>query len=467
MSESQTWDVPCYVCGHKLGSNKTTCGQAQAGKKAVKFPPCKWAHTDDKYVRKALAAAAVAEEQKKKEQEEAQATMVRYHAGQIDFDEIPEGMPLATDANFGAQDFDGAEVERAVNDGSGEEGDGGRGDAVDTAAGAPAPASATTAQGNGGKTQKHTKWSSTTRTIFYKCIQSKDPFHTGHKDKTPAWEEIAKAMQEATRHLGNTAEGDLRCYGNGKTLQVFYGRMKRSYKEHDEDDKHSGTAGRQDEEDDKDPSAKMKKEEREQLFACIDLEKSADLQVQLKRDASKSFDFMKNGVVNDFVVECATKDEKVNTKLVKELSSRLRQAKMRKLAFEASNKGGTYTYTAEDMENFRLWDKVREAHPDLPEGECIDDDVSASKRGGHLVAALQDLAAQGAQLRQHFTPMSPSDFASEFFKAKRAHAEATKLTLKAKLEMVDGDVRDGTITQVEAQAIKKKIKDEHYTFGSP
>ena len=94
MSESQTWDVPCYVCGHKLGSNKATCGQAQAGKKAVKFPPCQWAHTDEKYVRKAMAAAAVAEEQKRKEQEDAQETMARYHAGKIDFAEIPEGMPM-------------------------------------------------------------------------------------------------------------------------------------------------------------------------------------------------------------------------------------------------------------------------------------------------------------------------------------------------------------------------------------
>ncbi len=92
-----------------------------------------------------MAAAAVAEEQKRKEQEDAQETMARYHAGQIDFAEIPEGMPLATDDNFGAPDFDDAEGQRDVNDGSGEESDGGRGDAVDTAAGAPAPGSAAVA----------------------------------------------------------------------------------------------------------------------------------------------------------------------------------------------------------------------------------------------------------------------------------------------------------------------------------
>jgi hypothetical protein len=185
----------------------------------------------------------------------------------------------------------------------------------------------------------------------------------------------------------------------------------------------------------------------------------------MKRDASKSYDFIKNGVVNDFVVECASKDDKVKPKLVKELSSRLRQAKMRKLAFEESNKGGTYT--AEDMETFRLWDKVRETDQELPVGEDIDADIPASKKGGHLVTALKELTAQGAQLRQHFMPMSPSDFASEFFKAKRAHGEAAKLTLKQKLEMVEVDVGDGTITHAEGEAFKKRIKEEHYTFASP
>lgn len=457
MSDSPTWDVPCYVCGLKLGSNKATCGQAQPGKKAVKFPPCKWAHTDDKYVRRAFAEAAADAARKRKEEEEERETYARYQAGGIDFSE-GSGRAEDTEAIFLEEQGDGYDV---GDDGAGEGGDetgGGAADAV------YATGSAAKAQDNSGKTQKHTKWTSLTRTMFYKCIQNKDPFHTGHKDKTQAWESIATAMQDATRHLMETAEGDLRCYGNGKTLQVFYGRMKRSYKEHDEDDKHSGGAGRLVEDD---PTAKMKKEEREQLFACIELEKSADVQVQMKRDASKSYEFMKNGVVNDFVVECACKDDKVKPKLVKELSSRLRLAKMRKLAFEESNKGGTYTYTAADMENFRLWDKIRETDKELPVGEDIDANIPVSKKGGLLVTALKELTSQGTQLRQHFTPLSPSDFASEFFKAKRAHAEATKLTLKQKLEMVQSDVADGTITHAEGEAFAKKIKEQHYTFASP
>ncbi len=175
-------------------------------------------------------------------------------------------------ANFFEDHRDG---DNAGDDGAGEGGDDLGGGAAEAA---HATGLAAKAQDIGGKTQKHTKWTSMTRTMFYKCIQNKDPFHTGHKDKNPAWEGIATAMQDATRHLAETAEGDLRCFANGKTLQVFYGRMKKSYKERDEDDKHSGTAGRQDEDD---PTAKIKKEESEQLFACMDLEKSADVQVQM------------------------------------------------------------------------------------------------------------------------------------------------------------------------------------------
>lgn len=453
---AQTWDVACYVCGHKLGSNKANCGRAEpgSGKRAVKFPPCKWAHTDEKYVRKAFAEAAAAEDRKKKEEEERKATLQRYHNGQIDFCERQDGEEedfFSEGAGVGVFALDPKEDER--KDGSAA---GAASDNHGVAGGAAA------ASDKGGKTPKHTKWTSMTRTMFYKCIQNKDPFHTGHKDKTPAWADIAEAMQKATRHLSETSEGDLRCFANGKTLQVFYGRNKRDYK--DDDDKHSGGAGQHEQDD---PTAQMKREERKELVACMELEKSADDQAQLKRDATKSFDYMKNGVVNDFVVDCAKKDEKVKPKLIKELASRLRQAKMRKLAFEEANKGGTYTYTPQDMENFRLWDNVRETFTELPEAENIDGDIPASKKGGHLVTALQELTAQGAQLRQHFTPMSPSQFAAEFFKAKRAHAEETKMTLKQKLQVVADDVADGSIEQDEASAIIKRIKAEHYTFGSP
>ena len=482
MSDSQTWDVPCYVCGFKLGTNKAKCGQAEGGKRAVKYPPCAWAHTDEKYVRTAFARAAEAEEQKKKQEEEIAEAKARYERGEMDFeeDDTQADQNQVRTHEFINLSGGGADASEAPASGGGDVGGqagvakGGIGGDAGTQSqkskgGKPGKQTTKAAQEqsedkDGGTTGKHTKWTSTTRTMLYKCIQNKDPFHTAHKEKAKVWDDIAAAMRESTKLMVNTAEGDTRCHAqNGKTLTVFYTREKKHYldKDRDEDDKHSGTAGGADDEDDS-PDAKKRKEERKELHACIELEKSADEFVQAKRDANKSLELMKNGVVNDFIVACAAKDPKVKPFLVKELSSRLRAAKMRKMLFEKTNKDGVYTYTAEDMENFRLWDEVRETDPQLPEAEDIDGDIPASKKGGQLVAALQSLTAQGAQLRQHFTPMSPGEFASEFFKAKRSHAEATKVTLKQQLQMVDDDVAEKTITKEEGESFKKKIKDEHY-----
>ena len=91
MSDSQTWDVACNVCGFKLGSNKKECGKAKDGKKAVKFPPCIWAHTDEKYVRR---AHAVAEEKRKNDEEkeqEAREAYARYLKGDMEFTEDNTG----------------------------------------------------------------------------------------------------------------------------------------------------------------------------------------------------------------------------------------------------------------------------------------------------------------------------------------------------------------------------------------
>jgi hypothetical protein len=172
---------------------------------------------------------------------------------------------------------------------------------------------------------------------------------------------------------------------------------------------------------------------------------------------------MKNGIVNDFVIGCAVKDEKVRPKVVKELASRLRQAKMRKIAFESQNKGATYTYSAKDLENFGYWDTLKAQVQDMPNLDDLDDTAPAQKGGTALAKALQDVSAQSAAARASFTPMSPQAFAEAFYAAKRAQT----LTLKQKLECVDADVAEGVITPAEAEVYKKSIKDSHYSFSSP
>jgi hypothetical protein len=42
------WNIPCYVCGHLLGSNKEECGKS--GAKKHPRPPCVWAASDNTIV---------------------------------------------------------------------------------------------------------------------------------------------------------------------------------------------------------------------------------------------------------------------------------------------------------------------------------------------------------------------------------------------------------------------------------
>jgi hypothetical protein len=445
----QTWDVNCHVCGFKLGSNKQHCGQGGSGGRKVKMPPCRWAHTDDKIVRKAFAVARAAAELEEQEQKQQQETMARYQRGEINFDEPDTTEPLPHNDPGNVCDYNSAE-----------EGDGEQAAEPPTSGAAakhPAEPPGDPPQAKKPKSG-HTKWTSMTRTMLWKCIQQKDPFHAS--DKGATWQIVADCMQQSTADLHDTADGDLRVAANGKTLTVFYKRWKENFKDHEGDDKHSGCTGEKKAET---ADEKLKKDERLQLAACVELERSAEAAVDDRRASIKTHENLKNGIVNEFVINCAVKDEKVRPKVVKELASLLRQAKMRKMAFEEQHKGATYTYTQKDIENFGHWEKLKSQVQDMPDVDDLDDTVPAQKGGKALAKALQDVTAQSAAARASFTPISPAAFAEAFFAAKRAQI----LTLKQKLDRVDADMAEGVITPAEAEIYKKAIKDSHYSFASP
>jgi hypothetical protein len=441
-----TWDVKCHVCGFKLGTNKEYCGQGGAGGRKTRNPPCVWAHTDEKIVRRAFAFAKAAADEEEEKQRELQETMAKYAQGFINFDEPEDHQHEGSVNNADSHQYE--EEERTY--------------APPPAASSPSRHPAPSLQEPEAKKAKsgHTKWTSTTRTMLFKCIQQKDPFHAS--DKGATWQIIADHMQQSTASLDDTADGDLRVVSNGKTLSVFFKRMRDAYKERDGDDKHSGGTGDKQAETVDD---KQKKDERVQLAACIELERAADVAVEDRRASIKTHDNLKNGIVNEVVINCALKDEKVRIKVVKELASRLRQAKMRKMAFESQNKDATYTYTAKDLEEFGHWEKLKKEVHDMPDLDDLDDTAPAQKAGTALAKALHDVSAQCASARATFTPISPSAFAQAFFEAKKAHTQV--LTLKQKLQVVDTDMDEGTITAEEASIYKKRIKELHYSFGSP
>jgi hypothetical protein len=294
-------------------------------------------------------------------------------------------------------------------------------------------------------TENKTQWTHVTRTMLWRCIQKHDPFNA--KAKGDQWDLIAESMIKATQNMKNEPDGDLSVYGNGRSVQMFYKRCSENLKRASAGEKHSGVAGKSD-----NPA---KQEENNQLSACIELERSAKEIQDTKREVNHVYDKLSKGEVNDFIVDTAIKNEKTRPKLAKVLASRLREAKMRKMAFESTNKGGTYTYSATDLENFAHWAKLKSADPDLRDDSEIE--TSSAPRGGGLAAAINSMCERLPSV-QALTPMSPVAFAEAFFNAKRASIPS----LKEKLAAVDADAAEGLLNAEEVTFYKKRIKEAHY-----
>lgn len=181
-----------------------------------------------------------------------------------------------------------------------------------------------------------------------------------------------------------------------------------------------------------------------------------------KREAANVYDKLAKGEVNDFIIDAAISNDKVRPKLVKVLASRLREAKLRKLAFEQANKGSLYTYTALDLKNFEHWDRVKAECPDVKDpSDCDSGDVSGAGRGGSTAKAIQAMVDKLPSVHA-MTPPPPSEFAAAFFNAKRACVP----TLKEKLAAIDADHADGLLTEEEVTFYKAKIKHAHYLGSS-
>jgi len=461
MSSSEVWEVACYVCGFKLGSNKEKCG---AGNKKVKNPPCKWAHTDSAIVSKCFRFA----QQKAKDEEDQQKLdaqlQIDYENGSLqpNFDE-PEHAVDREQREREERERKEVDEELALVDRvtfnlgkrTREERDG------DVVLQDKPPQKRDTIQTEDKSKEEEkgkTKWNCKTRTMFFKCILKFDPFSS--PDKGKVWDRIADEMHKATATLVDTEDGDFRCYSNGKSLNVYYTRRQKKQKENEDGEKHSGVAGKEE----SDPSLK---EERIQLAACIELERSAKEVVEQKREDKKAYDTLRNGEVNDMVIACAVSNVAVRTKAVKVLASRLRAAKMRKSTWELANKNGKYTYTQADLMDFEQWRQMRVHDGTLPidptDGETSETATGTAPRGGALansITQMLDRMPTAAQMQ----PVSPQDFANAFWTARSEHETRTKLSLKEKLALVDNDVADNTITKEEGETFKEAIKKEHYKF---
>ena len=297
-----------------------------------------------------------------------------------------------------------------------------------------------------------TRWNTLNRTTFFKCIQKYDPFN--NSDKGATWDHIAQQMYESTERLKDTDDGDFRVYSNGKGLAVYYKRCKDRHKKMEAEGQ-SGHAGKGDD------VTPEREEERQQLAGCIEAERSAKEGLERKREAKSGYDELRKGEVNDMIIALASQHENIKNKAVTVLASKLRAAKMRKIAFEQTNKDGKYTYGADDMANFDFWKKLKAIDTDLPddptEGVC-----TVEKGGGKMAVAITHLTETLASAAKQVQPMNASDFALAFFTAKRAHERDGALSLQEKLKRVETDVAAKVISAAKGEEVKNKIIDAHY-----
>ena len=171
------------------------------------------------------------------------------------------------------------------------------------------------------------------------------------------------------------------------------------------------------------------------------------------------------GFLNDAMIQAAEGKEVVQTKLLKVLASRVRDAKIRASVWEQTNKGQKYTYTPLDLKNAQDYKKCKDTFDPNGKDATDSDTAGTANRGGHMAAAIESLAAKLPSAAA-FNITSAGDFATQFFEAKRKHDAQSTLTLAQKLAQVDDQFTQGIFDAEEVNVYKKQIKDAHFALLS-
>ena len=463
-----TYDVECYMCGQQLGTNAATCGM-RSGSKRHRRPPCVWAASDNCIVQRCISEA---KNKRQRAEEEREQLQERLRTGWVpDFSEPVEEGGAGVAAGGGGAGVTGSLTEadcKAFADQATESIEEANAlllqlqqsehqppappaPAAPPLATAPAPAAAVaTSDRDRDRVGKKTNWNHTNKLMLWQAIQKYDPFSAAVKKDR--WQFIADQMYDSTVINKRTPDGDFCVYTDGHGISVFFTRsVERMQRETAAEGTNSGQAGA--------TICAETRAEFVQLQACRDLEQNAKEAQNDKRQTKNLLASLKDNEVNDALIEAAAGKEQVQLKLLKVLASRVRDAKIRASVWEQSNKGQKYTYTEADLKNVADYKTCKTRFD--PNGKDATDSDTASMRGGHMAAAIEQLAAK-LPTASTFNVTSASEFATQFFEAKRRHDAQRVLTLQQKLAQVDDEFTKGNINAEEVDSYKKKIKDAHF-----
>jgi hypothetical protein len=297
-----------------------------------------------------------------------------------------------------------------------------------------------------------TTWNHQTRCMFLKAVAKYNPF--GAAVKKDMWAKIADEMHKSTLILKDTQHGDFCVYTDGHGLQVFYERrrddMDKKVKKESATSGHGGFTRSKDD-----------IEEHNLMQTCINLEKDAIVERDVKRDRKSYLESLKNNEVNSAIIAAAEDDEVVQVRLLKVLQARVRQAKLEQKLFEKdpAKKGMKFVFNAQALRDMEDLERMKPKG----ESEVLDTTDTEAKvaRGGSLAFAIQELSSKMPSMAG-FTSVDSAAFATSFFETKHKFAESKALSLQQKLEEIDKQFNLKVINEEERDTYRKKVKDQHF-----
>lgn len=221
-------------------------------------------------------------------------------------------------------------------------------------------------------------WTQETLITFLDTIVAHNPFEkcfSTRKKIGEKWDEIAVAMAEATKNLGVHA-----VVSTGDALRVKYAREKlrcKNYREGGKSKKMSGLASAKD---------KNLAELADHMDGCLNLQKEAEHNKDAKKNAVKSKQSYRQGVVEPAVIGMAAGNKRMQRKML-QLLHKSDQDLRKEQAYHEQNKLH-WQPTPLQVQNMQMWQEAKALYPDAakqaetePQRRCrLSDQIAASMK---------------------------------------------------------------------------------------
>ena len=506
------WNVPCYVCGRNLGSNKADCGKI-AGHKSHSRPPCVWAESDNTIVllcqKKEKAKRLLREEAEQIYQEQQK----KYKEGSLlnEGHQFTQGRSDSEDDVFQKTPVKEAKKAIAKKDGRTPKKkrvedqkeyeqqqqepiqDADDNDCVKTPvqeakmAIEPRQNAETDKlplshneeeqkQNECASAQKQNEqdegsrmvWTHEAKVCLYKWVIKLNPFGAkrGHTDA--AWADVAKHCAESTKNVSRQ-KGKIDVSGHG--LQVYIGaQMKLMRAKAATETKQSGQTGQ------------LSNHETEELDLLQQIHARKQYILDSKdaeRGEKELLDNIKAGQLGDAIYNKAMQKEPVKNKYIQALNRKRKTVQTRYEAIKDANKSCSdeqclAKLSVEDRDVLLMWAKAKqEGHATTGKEDSDSDSADEDIRGGRggkkkatVVNAIAEMSGVGPMMLQAMKEISPLEQQmTEYYRMKACAAQvaaAPDMTVAARLARLQQALDSKVITAEEHTEHRQRIIKEAF-----